>query len=211
MKLQIAIDKGNVNDIIKLVEKVHDIVDIVEIGTSVVIREGIHLVGKVKDLFPNLEVLADTKIVDGGKIISTDSFSAGADIVTVLAMAEDATICDVVKVSAQYGRACMADLIGIEDIESRARQLLDLGVDYVSVHTGVDVQESRRTPLGDLKRLVNAIPHERAAVAGGIGPDELSDYIKLRPAIIIVGGALVNAADARQVAIDMKTAMTLKG
>jgi len=42
-------------------------------------------------------LLADTKIVDGGEIEAADAFAAGANIVTVLGVAEDETIRGVVR------------------------------------------------------------------------------------------------------------------
>ena len=69
---------------------------------------------------------ADFVIVNGenaahGKGITATIYSrlvgAGADIVTVLAMAADETISDVIDTAHNAGRKVMADLIGIVDIQ----------------------------------------------------------------------------------------------
>lgn len=52
-------------------------------------------------------ILADTKIVDGGKLECEDACKAGADIVTVLAVADNATVRGVVDTAHRYGRRAM--------------------------------------------------------------------------------------------------------
>ena len=58
---------------------------------------------------------------------------------TVLALADDATIQEVVTVAHKYQRKVMADLICVKNITQRSRELVAMGVDYVCVHTGVDM------------------------------------------------------------------------
>jgi 3-hexulose-6-phosphate synthase len=98
----------------------------------------------------------------------------------------------------------MADLISVKDIPKRAVELQNLGVDYICVHTGVDMQKSGKTPLGDLKELLSVIPKAMGAVAGGINMKTLESYKTENPAILIAGGSLANAIDLRAAVIEMK-------
>jgi len=207
MKLQIAMDTLSGAEVLHLLERVHDVVDIVEIGTPLILREGLAPVRAVKERYPGLTVLADTKIVDGGRLECGDAVAAGADIVTVLAAADDATIQDVITAAHEKSRFVMVDLIGRADIAKRAEELLALDADFICVHTGVDAQKSGRTPLGDLKTLVAAIPPECAAVAGGVSPASVRQYAVLHPGIIIAGGALTGAQDPRAAAAAMRTVL----
>ena len=59
-------------------------VDIVEIGTPLLIAEGLGAVRAVCSAHPGMIVLADTKIMDAGGYEARLAFEAGADIVTVL-------------------------------------------------------------------------------------------------------------------------------
>lgn len=204
MKLQIAVDIADTETILKMVEKIHDVIDIFEVGTPVIMKEGMGPVRALKKKYPNLCVLADTKIVDGGSIEAEDVCEAGADILTVLAMSDDETIREVCDVAHKYGRKVMADLICVKEIAQRSRQMIDLGLDYVCVHTGVDMQKQGRTSLLDLKQLIDAIEPAKAAVAGGINLQTLDSYIVCRPEIIVAGSALYNASDIRKAVIDMK-------
>ena len=63
MKLQLALDDITLEDAMELVDKVHDYVDIVEIGSPFIIDCGMEPVKRIKAKYPELEVLADTKMV----------------------------------------------------------------------------------------------------------------------------------------------------
>lgn len=207
MKLQIAIDLADSSTVLDIVDRIYDVIDIVEIGTPMVIKEGMSAVKKVKEKYPEVTVLADTKIVDGGTLECGDVCRAGADIVTVLAVSDDETITDVVKTAHQYGKKAMADLISVEDIGGRAKRLQELGIDYIAVHTGVDMQKRGKTPLGDLRELVKAVPSSMCAVAGGVKLETLEEYVREKPEIIIAGGSLAGAKDVRKAVLDMKQIM----
>lgn len=211
MKLQIAIDLADSSTVLDIVDRIYDVIDIVEIGTPMVIKEGMAAVKKVKEKYPEITVLADTKIVDGGALECEDVCKAGADIVTVLALSDDETISDVVKTAHQYGKKAMADLISVEDIGTRAKELRELGIDYIAVHTGVDMQKRGKTPLGDLRELVQAIPSSMCAVAGGVKLETLEEYVRERPEIIIAGGSLAGAPDVRKAVLEMKRKMSEQG
>lgn len=207
MKLQMAMDDADLELALKHADEVHDVVDILECGTPLLMREGVHVIRAIKDRYPDLCVLADSKIMDGGAVESKDICEAGADIVTVLAVSDNATIAEVVETCHAYGRLVMADLMCVHDIAGRAQELVQMGVDYVAVHTGVDQQAQGRTPLKDLTDLVGAIDPARAAVAGGVKLATIADYVALRPGIVIAGGALYNAPDVRAAAQAMKHAL----
>jgi 3-hexulose-6-phosphate synthase len=207
MKLQIAIDLQNSEEALVLVEKIHDIIDIVEVGTPLIMREGMVPVRLIKEKYPHVIVLADTKIVDGGDLESGDACAAGADIVTVLAISADETIDAVVKTAHKNGKKVLADLISVKDIPQRSREIEKLGVDYIGVHTPVDVQGSGRTPLNDLKELVATVPAEKAVVAGGVKLATIPDYKALNPAVIIAGGSLTSVPDIRKAVEEMKAAI----
>lgn len=204
MRLQIAVDIGGTDQILQIADAVYDVIDIFEVGTPVIMREGLRPVRRLKERYPDMTVLADSKIVDGGAIEAEDICKASADILTVLAFADNATISEVVETAHRYGTAVMADLICISSIGVRAKQLLEMGVDYIAVHTGIDMQASGRTPLRDLEELVTAIPPQKTAVAGGISRKTLPLFVRLQPEIIIAGSALYKAPDIKAAVLDMK-------
>lgn len=143
MKLQIAVDVADTKRILEIADQIYDVIDIYEVGTPVIMKEGMVPVKNLKHKYPDLCVLADTKIVDGGALEFKDVCKAGADIITVLALADEETIREVCDVAHIYGRKVLADLICVENIPKKSKQLIDLGVDYIGVHTGVDMQKKR--------------------------------------------------------------------
>ena len=207
MKLQIAVDVADTKRILEIADQIHDVIDIYEVGTPVIMKEGMVPVKALKDRYPELTVLADSKIMDGGALECEDICKNGADIVTVLALADNATIEEVVQVAHRYGRTVMADLICVTDIAGRSRELVEMGVDYVAVHTGVDMQKRGRTPLKDLQELTKAIDPERAVVAGGVNRKTVASYVEERPGIVIFGTALYTAPDIRGAVLEMKEAL----
>lgn len=207
MKLQIAVDIADTERIMEIADQIHDVIDIYEVGTPVIMKEGMVPVKALKDKYPDLIVLADSKIMDGGEIECRDICENGADIITVLALADNATINEVVETAHKFGRKVLADLICVTDISKRSKELLELGVDYIGVHTGVDMQKNGRTPLNDLRELITAIPNNQAAVAGGVKLATIKEYTAEEPEIIIAGGSLYNALDIRKAVVEMKEAM----
>lgn len=207
MKLQIAVDVADTKRILEIADQIHDVIDIYEVGTPVIMKEGMVPVKALKDRYPELTVLADSKIMDGGALECEDICKNGADIVTVLALADNATIEEVVQVAHRYGRKVMADLICVTDIAGRSRELVEMGVDYVAVHTGVDMQKRGRTPLKDLQELTKAIDPERTVVAGGVNRKTVASYVEERPGIVISGTALYTAPDIRGAVLEMKEAL----
>ena len=207
MKLQIAVDIADSKKIMEIAEQIADIIDIFEVGTPAIMKEGMLPVKMLKKAYPDMTVLADSKIVDGGAIECKDICECGADIVTVLALADSATIKEVVKTAHQYGRKVLADLLCVTDIPARSRELIEMGVDYIGVHTGVDMQQEGRTPLADLRELIRAVGTDCSAVAGGVNLRSLPDYAAENPEIIIAGSALYKADDIRKAVLQMKEVM----
>src|SRR5205823_2201810 len=127
MRLQLAIDTQTLSEAEALVSRVRDLVDLVEVGTPLMIREGVGAVRRLRAVFPDLTLVADLKIADGGHFEATLGFEAGARIVTVLAAAADETIRDAVRAGHERGGEVMVDLMGVSDLAGRAAEVDRLG------------------------------------------------------------------------------------
>ncbi|MCY8009513.1 3-hexulose-6-phosphate synthase [Bacillus haynesii] len=204
MELQLALDLVNIPEAIKVVKEVEEYIDIVEIGTPVVINEGLRAVKEVKSAFPNLKVLADLKIMDAAGYEVMKASEAGADIITILGAAEDMSIKGAVEEAKAQGNKILVDMIGIKDIKSRAKELDELGVDYICVHTGYDLQAIGQNSFADLMTIKNVVKNAKTAIAGGIKLDTLPEVVKLKPDLIIVGGGIANQDDKAAAAAKMK-------
>ena len=204
MKLQLALDLVDIQGARSLLEKVADLIDIAEIGTPFVINEGVNAVTEIKKAYPELEVLADLKIMDEGALESKIAFEAGADIVTVLGVTNDVTIQGAVNQARAYDKKVMVDMMAVIDFPERARQIDAMGADYVCVHTSTDVQKLGLNPLHELELVHPLLEHAGLAVAGGVKPEILSQIVTFRPEIVVVGSFITGHPDPREAALAIR-------
>jgi 3-hexulose-6-phosphate synthase len=200
MKLQLALDLVNIPEAIELIKEVEEYIDIVEIGTPVINKEGLKAVAEVKAAYPNLEVLADLKIMDAAGYEVGNASAAGADIITILAQAEDSSIKGAVEAAKKLGKKILVDMIAVKDIKTRATELDLMGVDYICVHTGYDLQAEGKDSFADLRTIKSIVKNAKTAIAGGIKLETLSEVIKAQPDLIIVGGGITGKEDKKAAA-----------
>ena len=204
MELQLALDLVNVQEGIELVKQVEEYIDIVEIGTPVVINEGLRAVKEMKEAFPSLKVLADLKIMDAAGYEVMKASEAGADIITILGAAEDMSIKGAVEEAKKQGKKILVDMIAVKDLETRAKELDTFGVDYICVHTGYDLQAVGQNSFEDLQTIKRVVKNAKTAIAGGIKLDTLPEVIKANPDLIIVGGGITGQADIKGTAAQIQ-------
>jgi 3-hexulose-6-phosphate synthase len=194
-QLQLAMDTLSLEEALELLKKVVPYIDIVEVGTPLLYRSGLEAVRRIRAAFPDIIVLCDSKIMDAGAYESGEQFEAGADCVSVLGVTDDATIRACVEEAAKYGGEVSMDTICISDLPKRVAEAEAMGVQLISVHTGVDQQAKGRTPLDDLKEIKNCAKRARISVAGGITAQTVETYLALEPDVIIVGGGILGQPD----------------
>jgi 3-hexulose-6-phosphate synthase len=204
MELQLALDLVNIEEAIQVVSEVQEHIDIVEIGTPVVINEGLRAVKEIKEAFPSLTVLADLKVMDAGGYEVMKASEAGAGIVTILGATDDATIKGAVQEGKKQGTKILVDMINVKDIEQRAKEVDELGVDYICVHTGYDLQAAGENSFEQLRKIKRVVKHAKTAVAGGIKLETLPEVISAQPDLVIVGGGITGQEDKKGVAAQMQ-------
>jgi len=204
MELQLALDLVNISEAKEVVQEVQEYIDIVEIGTPVVINEGLKAVKEIKEAFPSLKVLADLKIMDAGAYEVMKASEAGASIITILGATDDSTIKGAVEEAKKQGTQILVDMINVKNLEQRAKEVDALGVDYICVHTGYDLQAEGETPFEQLQTIKRVVKNAKTAVAGGIKLNTLPEVVKSQPDLVIVGGGITSEKDKRNVAEEMK-------
>lgn len=195
-QLQLALD-GDLRSALETLSAAHPFVDIVEVGTPLVFREGMNAVRRVREAHPQMTLAADLKIMDAGRAEADIAFSAGADIVTVMALAADATIAGALESARTQGKRVMVDMMQVEKTRARATELAALGSDLLCLHTAHDQQASHGSPFAQLADLREALPSTGLAIAGGVSQSALAQILPLKPQVIIVGSAITAAADPR--------------
>lgn len=203
VQLQVALD-GTLADSLTVLAKVRSAVDLAEIGTPLILREGVAAIRAVRADFPDLPLVADFKIMDAGDEEATIAFEAGASIVTVLGVTGSATLAGAVKAARRWGGQVMVDLMQVADPAVRSREFLAAGADILCVHTAFDQHES---PLAALRDLRHSLPDAPLAVAGGIDIDRIEAVAALRPALVIAGSAITRSDDPAAAARALKERM----
>ena len=207
MKLQVAFDLQSSDEILNFLEKNGDLIDIIEIGTPLIIKEGLKSVLKIKKKFPKQIILADLKIMDAGLLEAQIGFDAGADIVTVLGLASTKTLYGVKKTAVKNTKEVMVDMINHPCPENKWNELKNMEMGLCCLHTANDDTKDGETPLNDLERFYNLHGGKNIAVAGGINPDMIRKINSFHPEIVIVGGYIANSINQRDALEEIRQAM----
>jgi 3-hexulose-6-phosphate synthase len=203
MKLQIALDVQTLKEAIDILSETHEYVDIAEVGT-VGMYCGLIAVTEIKKAFPQLEVLADLKIPDGGEECAEAAFKAGADYVTVMGVADDVTIRGAVAAARKAGKQVVADMITVKNFAERVKEVDALGVDYIAVHIACDVQSADNTPFEQLALARLLVKHAKISVAGGINTGNVGEVAAAKPDIVISGMGICGSPDRKKAAMQIK-------
>ncbi|WP_328814259.1 3-hexulose-6-phosphate synthase [Rhodococcus sp. NBC_00297] len=193
-KLQVAVDLLTTADALALTNKVAPYVDIIELGTPLIKSAGITVVSAIKAAHPDKEVFADLKTADAGYLEADLAFGAGADLVTVLGSAGDATIAGAVEAGRKHGKRVVADLIGVGNRVERAREVVKLGVAFVEIHAGLDEQAQPGYSIQSLldDGMVAGVPF---SVAGGVKVDTIAAVRDAGADVAVAGSAIYGAID----------------
>lgn len=206
MKLQLAMDVLTVEDALELSGKVAEYVDIIELGTPLVKNAGLSAVTAIKEAHPDKIVFADLKTMDAGELEADIAFTAGADLVTVLGVADDSTIAGAIKAGRAHGKGVVVDLIGVDDKAARAKEVTGLGAEFVEFHAGLDEQAQDGY---DLNTLLTAGKEAGVAfsVAGGVKLATVADVQASGADVAVVGGGIYSADDPALAAKELRAAI----
>ena len=193
-KLQVAIDLLTTEEALALAAKVAPYVDIIELGTPLIKNMGAGVITAMKNAHPDKLVFADMKTADAGELEADIAFKAGADLVTVMGAAGNATIIGAVKAAKAHGKGIVVDTIGYPDRVKRAQEVIGLGVEFVELHAGLDEQwtagYSIQVLIDETARV--GVP---VSVAGGVNIDNVADVVRAGAKVVVAGAAIYGAED----------------
>ena len=205
--IQVALDFDELPRALKLAhEAVAGGADWLEVGTPLLKSEGMEAVRALRKEFPDRRIVCDTKTMDAGRAEMEMAAKSGANIAVVMGIASDETIRDAIRAGKHYGIEVAVDLMEVADLGARAKQVAEWGADQICVHTPIDEQMAGRISFDRVKAVAAAVDLPIAA-AGGINSETAAEAIAAGAGIIIVGGALTKAKDARQAAAELRRAV----
>lgn len=205
-KLQVAIDLLTTEEALALAAKVAPYVDIIELGTPLIKNMGSAVITAMKKAHPDKLVFADLKTADAGELEADIAFTAGADLVTVMGAAGDATIIGAVKAAKAHGKGVVVDTIGYPDRVRRAQEVSKLGVEFVELHAGLDEQwtagYSIQVLIDEAARV--GVP---VSVAGGVNIGNVGAVVEAGAKVIVAGAAIYGAEDPAAAAKELREAI----
>lgn len=201
--VQISLDLTNIDEALETAAMaLRAGVDWLEAGTPLILAEGLHGVKKLREAFPSIPIVADLKTMDGGYLEAEMMAKAGATHVVVMARAHPETIKCVVKAGKDFGAKVMGDNLGCPDMVLAAKELEDLGCDYIVHHIGYDERRGiaargmrMPSPLDQLKEIVNAVNIPVQAV-GGLSLEQAIQCPAYGAPLVVLGAPLTIDADA---------------
>jgi 3-hexulose-6-phosphate synthase/6-phospho-3-hexuloisomerase len=176
-------------------------VDWLEAGTPLIIAEGMNGVRALRAEFPDVPIVADLKIMDGGWLETQMMAKAGATHVVVMERAHPETIKMVVKAGRDFGLKVMGDNLAAEDMVAAARRLEDFGCDFVVHHIGYDQRRGQAegkpqpSPLDQLREVVAAVQVPVQAV-GGLSVEQAIRTPEYGAPLVVLGAPLTIDADS---------------
>lgn len=204
MKLQLAIDRLPLGQALVLAARLENTVDIVEVGTSLIKDYGMlalreFAAAKTK----GVQLLADMKIMDEAAYEAEAAFANGADIVTVMGVASEESICAVAKAAKAHQKDYMIDMMNVD--AARAQKLYQAFDGIFCLHLPTDAK-------GDIAAFaqqsnLQQYPQLRFAIAGGVNLQALPAIGKAGFAVAIVGGAITKDPNPQKAAAQFKEAM----
>src|SRR5213596_3262911 len=164
-KVQVSLDVTTIDEALGLARQAMEAgVDWLEAGTPLILAEGLRGVRALRQRFPGVPIVADLKTMDGGYLEAEMMAKAGATHVVVMGRAHEETLKCVVKAGRDYGVKVMGDNLGYPDMVAGAREIEDLGCDFVIHHIGYDERRGiaaagkrMPSPLDQLREVVAAV------------------------------------------------------
>jgi len=181
--------------------------DWLEAGTLLIKSVGLDAVRALKTRFPEHTIVADMKTMDAGRLEVEYAAKAGASVVYVLAAASDSTIIECVAAGQEYGAQIVTDVMELPDPITRAKQVRDLGVSGINLHTPIDRQMRAADSFAQLRELVKAVDIP-VSVAGGINSENAALAVEAGARVVVIGGSITKAVDVKQATQDIKRAIT---
>ncbi|MDF7639276.1 3-keto-L-gulonate-6-phosphate decarboxylase UlaD [Lactobacillus sp. ESL0791] len=200
-KLQIALDSDSTAEAISVLNKVKDLIDVVETGTILICRDGLNAVRDLRAMAPDKIVLADVKCADAGTKFGKSCKDAGADWMTCINAATVPTMSN-----AQKEIEVQVELYEGWDDKDRMQEWLDHGIHQVVYHQSRDAKfAGQKWSEKDVENVKNLIQMGfKVSVTGGVHPEILKLFKGVPVYTFIAGRAIRGAEDPRAVAKQFK-------
>lgn len=194
--VQIALDFATIEDALEMAKiGIEAGVDWLEIGTPLIVSQGVAPIGKMVRAFPSHPVLADYKTMDSGWKNVQRTAEQGGHLMTVCANAPDETVKSAIAESKKTGVWVVADTIGVKNQSARARECAAWGANMIYLHYGAD-QRKADASRDSTQWLLDVLPAVSTPV--GVGCFLVEDGVKAAQRgadLVAIGHPVISAPD----------------
>ena len=195
MKLQISLDLPDLDNALSIATQVTDHCDVLEIGKVLIYKYGLQAVKTFKEKFPNKTLLADTKILDRGKLNASVFAQSHADWISVMAGTTNTVIHAACTAAKENGIKVMLDLLDANSLGQSALEAQNLGIDALLFHSPHD--EKDELMFLDDWDMVSGNTDLPIFISANIHRENVEHILKLKPAGIVVGTSIATAKDPK--------------
>lgn len=197
--LQVAFDNPDIQFVQSAISQIpkSDHV-IIEAGTPLIKRYGMDVISKIREVRPDAFIVADLKTLDTGNLEARMVADAAGDAIVVSALAPINTIDKLIEEAHKTGIYAVMDTLNQQDPISVLKQLKVMP-DVIELHRGIDIEGTEHA-WGNIAEIKKIAPKTLVAVAGGVRLDKVPVALSQGADILVVGRAITNAKDVREVA-----------
>ncbi len=196
MKLQISFDVTDLEFALSTAKQVENFCDTIEIGAVLIHKYGIQAIEQFQKELPEKTILADTKILDRGKMIAGVFAQAKVNWITVMAGAGNNVIHSVCTTAHDSGVKVMLDLLDAESPGQSALEAKNLGIDSIIFHSPHDEQDEMLF-LDDWE-IVSGNTDLPIFISAKIKRENVEKIISLKPEGLVIGTSIVTSENPAQ-------------
>jgi 3-keto-L-gulonate-6-phosphate decarboxylase len=191
MQMQISYDFTNLSQALEIAKKTAPLADIIEVGSQLIIAEGINAIKEFKSTFPNKPIFADVKIVDRVSEIIPFLAKAETKYISVLYGTSNKVIKKASATAHSVNAKIVLDLIDPDTMGQGALDAESLNVDHILFHYPHETGETSshieewETVRGNTKLPI--------FIAGRVNRTNIDMILKLKPQGIVIGEAITKA------------------
>lgn len=193
--LQVALDIPSLEQMLSVVKQLprSDHL-IIEAGTPLIKRYGLSIIQRIREITPNVFIVADLKTLDTGNLEVRIAADECADAVVISGLASVATIEKGIAEAKKTGIYAVVDMLNVEDPISLLKSI-SVKPEVVELHRAIDLESKSAKHKWNIEEVKKVSDKILVAVAGGIKAENAKEAISAGADIIIVGRAITNAKD----------------
>jgi len=194
--LQVALDNLELTEALESTRLLAPELDVIEAGTLLCLAKGKEAISVLRTLYPNNLICADLKIVDAGGELAEMACSHGANWVTVMCNAANATKMNALKAAEKHGADIQIELFGNWTMEDAA-EWKRLGLKQVIYHQSRDALNAGGSWGEANMKVVRELADMgfEVSVTGGLEITTLKLFAGIPVKCFIAGRSLRNAKD----------------